>query len=126
MARKWVLLDDMEEDEVDADGGTVLFSLDGNEREIDLSKKNAAKLRATLQPWLDRSRPVGKKTTTREPAVKHGASGYDSEQLQAVRNWARKNGWPDLSPRGRVPADVRVAFEAAGGLTIQKPEFSSL
>ena len=36
-----------------------------------------------------------------------------AEQLQQIRLWARSNGYPDLSDRGRIPAEVEAAFEAA-------------
>ena len=107
----------------------MLLGLDGRDFEIDLSSKNATKLRAQLQPWLDRARPAGHrpaKKTARIVTGKHGASGYNSEQLTAVRTWARKNGWPNLSDRGKVAAEVLAAFEAAGGVTMTSPEFSSL
>ena len=38
---------------------TVAFTLDGVAYEIDLSTKNAKKLRAALQPWIEAGRRVG-------------------------------------------------------------------
>src|SRR5689334_12307062 len=39
---------------------TVMFGLDGPAYEIDLSKKNAAKLRATLTSYIDAGRKAGR------------------------------------------------------------------
>ncbi len=30
-----------------------------------------------------------------------------------IRTWARANGWPELTERGRIPADARAAWQAA-------------
>ncbi len=38
---------------------TVEFALDGVRFEIDLSSHNAAKLRATLEPWIAAARRTG-------------------------------------------------------------------
>ncbi|WP_332328463.1 Lsr2 family DNA-binding protein [Rhodococcus sp. YL-1] len=38
--------------------------------------------------------------------------GRSVEQLKAIRDWAGKNGF-DVSPRGRIKADVVDAFDAA-------------
>ncbi|BBX48980.1 hypothetical protein MPOR_00060 [Mycolicibacterium poriferae] len=49
-------------DDFDGEGAadeTVEFGLDGVSYEIDLSAKNAAKLRNELKPWLEAGRRVG-------------------------------------------------------------------
>lgn len=106
------LIDDMEEGEVPADAGSVLFGLDGKSFEIDLSRKNADALRAFLNRYIPHARQAGKMRPGKtSPAAPAGKSGYGSEQLKAIREWARKNGYPDLSDRGRVPRDAIEAFE---------------
>lgn len=116
MAEKVVrtLIDDMETSEVGADAGTVVFGLDGKDYEIDLSKKNADPLRSFLKKYIEHARPVGRagKTSTATKPAK-AASGYGREQLMAAREWARRNGWPNLSNKGRVPAEVLLAYENA-------------
>ena len=67
MAQKVSLIDDLDGSEADE---TVTYSLDGQEYEIDLSEENAAKFRETLEPYIDKSRPVERqaspaKSTTR-------------------------------------------------------------
>jgi hypothetical protein len=39
-----------------------------------------------------------------------------------LRAWARDNGWPDLGGRGRIPPEVRAAFEEEYGAAIDVDE----
>lgn len=127
MAEKVIrkLLDDMEQDEVEADG-TVTFGLDGKDYEIDLSHRNATKLRGHLQPFIEAARAAGTPPRVRRASnhksnhTHNGASGYNTQQLKAIREWARRNGYPDLGSKGRIPASIITAFESSksahGGL----------
>jgi hypothetical protein len=107
MARKvQVLL----EDDIDGTPGaeTVLFSLDGKSYEIDLSEKNADKLREAVSPWIGAGRRVSSSAaseTRRRPARR-------SEDTADIRRWAAENGIP-VSTRGRISADLRARYEAA-------------
>ena len=101
-------------DDFDGSGAadeTVEFGLDGVTYEIDLSSKNAAKLRADLKKWVEASRRVGGRRRGRA-ATGRGRGAIDREQSAAIREWARKNGH-NVSTRGRIPADVIEAFHAA-------------
>jgi hypothetical protein len=76
MAQKVSLIDDLDGSEADE---TVTYSLDGQEYEIDLSEENAAKFRETLEPYIDKSRPVERQASrrwwgkrTRPPATDQG------------------------------------------------------
>jgi len=115
MAEIITLMDDLE-DGVVADA-RVIFGIDGKMYEIDLSAKNATKLRGFLAQYVDRARPHRVPAPTVSVSRPGGKSGYNREQLSAVRQWARRNGYPDLSDRGKIPGTVLVAFEAAGGLS---------
>jgi hypothetical protein len=88
----------------DGDGETVTFGLDGTTYEIDLSKKNADKLRGVFQDYIAAGRKTGSKTRSR--AKQSGPSAAD------VRGWAKDNGY-SVPDRGRIPADVREAYDAA-------------
>ncbi|MGH8823145.1 MAG: histone-like nucleoid-structuring protein Lsr2 [Jiangellaceae bacterium] len=95
----------------DIDGGnaeeTVSFTLDGVAYELDLSKKNAAKLRDTLAPYIGSARRVSRRGRGR------GRSGAGrSTDTASVRQWARDQGLK-VSDRGRVPADILAKYEAA-------------
>jgi hypothetical protein len=99
----------------DLDGGdadeTVKFALDGKEFEIDLSKKNAGKLRSALEPFMKAAQKLGRAPARRSAAGGRGSASVPSnrEQNQAIRDWARKRGMK-VSDRGRIPAEVLEAY----------------
>lgn len=103
-------------DDFDGEGPadeTVEFSIDGVSYEIDLSAKNAKKLREDLKQWIDAGRRVGGRRRGRTATPARGARAtIDREQSGAIREWARRNGHK-VSTRGRIPADVIEAFHAA-------------
>lgn len=102
-------------DDFDGEGAadeTVEFGLDGVTYEIDLSNKNAGKLRADLKQWIESGRRVGGRRRGRAPTSGRGRAAIDREQSAAIRDWARRNGH-NVSTRGRIPADVIDAFHAA-------------
>lgn len=97
--------------EDDLDGGeaaeTIRFSLDGVDYEIDLNEQNARRLRDDLAPWTGHARRAGRgqaKASTRAKATRADAGD--------IRAWAQENGMK-VSARGRVPAEVREAYERA-------------
>jgi hypothetical protein len=98
-----ILVDDLDGSEADE---TVSFALDGTSYEIDLNEKNAAKLRDALSGYIGHARKV---STTRKRRSAASSSGPSAREL---RDWARSNGY-EVSDRGRVPAEVREAFDAA-------------
>ena len=102
-------------DDFDGEGAadeTVEFGLDGVSYEIDLSNKNATKLRHDLKQWVDAGRRVGGRRRGRSAGSGRGRAAIDREQSAAIRDWARRNGH-NVSTRGRIPADVIDAFHAA-------------
>ncbi|EPD32346.1 Lsr2 family protein [Propionimicrobium lymphophilum] len=108
MARKTqvLLIDDL--DGVTEADETVSFSLDGVNYEIDLVKENADRLREGLNEWVAKARRVGGRRSTGRRSVQDGPAASD------IRKWATENGY-DVSPRGRVPSEVREAYEKANG-----------
>lgn len=116
MARKvQVILSDDLDDDVSADE-TVTFALDGTTYEIDLSEKNAAEMRDAFGKYVNAARKVSARGTRASGAGRSRATGgggrMDREQAGAIRDWARKNGHA-VSDRGRIPASVVEAYEAA-------------
>ena len=102
-------------DDFDGEGAadeTVEFALDGVSYEIDLSSKNASKLRNDLKQWVEAGRRVGGRRRGRSAGSGRGRASIDREQSAAIRDWARRNGH-NVSTRGRIPADVIDAFHAA-------------
>lgn len=97
--------------EDDIDGGdateTVMFGLDGVTYEIDLSDKNASKLRDSLTKYVSSARRTASRS--RRSSARRGTSGPSTAQ---IREWARSSGH-DVSDRGRISAEIREAYEAA-------------
>jgi hypothetical protein len=105
------LTDDLDGSDADR---TVEFGLDGVNYTIDLSEKNAGKLRKVLDPYLTAGARVGRSALDRRPArgARAPAHRNDRQKNQAIRDWAAKNGH-DVSERGRIPSAVVEAYEAA-------------
>lgn len=96
------LIDDLDETVIE-DGGTQTFALNGTAYEIDLTLTNAEKLREALAPFIDAARRV------RQAPTQRSASGRSTEDLNAIRQWARENGYT-VSDRGRIAADIVAAY----------------
>lgn len=98
--------------EDDIDGGeaaeTVQFALDGVSYEIDLNEKNAAKLREAMSVWVGHARKAGRPRRTQNAG---GGRRRRSEGAD-IRAWAQENGFK-VSARGRVPEEIRAAYQAA-------------
>ena len=117
MARRIVhqLVDDIDGTVLDAgEGETVLFSLDGIAYEIDLTEANAAALRDALQPYVAAGRSISSRASGSQTTGGRARRRSGQQDLGVVRQWARDNGH-QVSDRGRVPASVIEAFEAAQG-----------
>ena len=114
MARRIVhqLVDDIDGTVLEVgEGETVLFSLDGTAYEIDLTDANAAALRDAFAPYLSAARSISSsRGASSESSRKRRRPGQ--QDYSAIRVWAKDNGY-DVSERGRVPASVIDAYEAA-------------
>ena len=107
------LIDDIDGAEIPEGGGErVEFSLRGVEYQIDLSAANVAKLDKALKPYVDAVMKVRSSRGQRLKASSNGNRSASREQLAAIRDWARKNGY-EVSDRGRIKAEIVDAFEAA-------------
>jgi hypothetical protein len=97
----------------DVDGGhadeTVSFALDGVSYEIDLSDKNAKKLRDALASWTGKARRSGSGRGRRRSS---GAAPQKRTDLGSVREWARASGY-QVSDRGRISAEIQAAYDKA-------------
>jgi Lsr2 len=100
----------------DLDGGTahetVKFGLDGMQYEIDLSSKNAKKLRTELAVFVENGIRVrrgangGGRRTGKGPAA--------TDQNRAIRDWALAKGY-SVAPRGRIRQDIVEEFHKKAG-----------
>ncbi len=93
--------------------GTIRFGLDGTEYEIDLSTAHATELRETLSKYVSAGRRIsGPARRTGRGAARKGRTSGPSPSK--VREWAKGQGI-EVRDRGRVPNELVVKFQAAGG-----------
>lgn len=103
-------VDDLDGTELEeSQGETVLFSLDGVAYEIDLSSKNAKKLRNALEPFIGSGRRVSRFSAGRASGASKGAN---KEELAAARAWLRENGH-EVSDRGRIAAPLMELYRSS-------------
>lgn len=100
-----ILTDDLDGSEATQ---SIEFSLKGNAYTIDLNDANAAKLEKALSPFIDKAEKVRSPRGGRRGTSTRAAKGGTSE----IRAWAKDNGF-EVSDRGRIPAGVLEAYEAA-------------
>lgn len=107
---------------------TLEFEIDGERFTIDLTDENAAAFREAVQPFKDAATVIprrakgGKKSSTagapagssaKKPGTAKVSSKTQEEEENArIRAWAAENGF-DISPRGRLPQEVKDAYAAA-------------
>ena len=96
-----VLVDDIDES---AATGTVSFTFNGVNYEIDLNDAHQSELASALEPYIARARRVGGKRVVRKAA--------SPIPTTAIRAWAAENGYK-VADRGRIPAEVIEAYQKA-------------
>ncbi|MCX4731338.1 Lsr2 family protein [Streptomyces sp. NPDC059832] len=104
-----LLVDDLDGGEADE---TVTFALDGKTYEIDLTTSNADKLRGLLEPYTKGGRRTGGRASAGRGKGRAVTGG--NKDTAEIRKWARENGH-NVNDRGRVPAEIREAYEKANG-----------
>lgn len=97
-------------DDLDGSEGaeTVVFGLDGNTYEVDLGEKNSAKIRKALEPFIT----AGRKVTKTPHGTRRHKAAPPGPLAAEVRAWAVQQGM-EVPEKGRIPAEVREAFQAA-------------
>ncbi|GGM79165.1 Lsr2 family protein [Dactylosporangium sucinum] len=107
------LIDDLDGKPADE---SVTFGLDGVQYAIDLSKKNAEKLRAALKPFISAGTKLGRSSVPARPAPgrARGTSRGDRDQNRAIREWAQSAGF-QVSDRGRIKQEIVDQYHAANG-----------
>ena len=104
----------------DLDGGaateTVSFALDGTSYEIDLSKKNAAAFRKSLDRYIKVSRRSSAAGSRRRKAPPSSNSSKRNREydITHLREWAGAND-VTVPSRGRIPRAVVDQYREAGG-----------
>jgi hypothetical protein len=102
----------------DLDGSTpaetITFAVNGRKYEMELGKRNVDAMKEVMQPFIDKAREVSGRNSSPLP---RGAAYKNTlqrrEWLAQVRTWLRKNGHPNLSDFGRVPAALMEQYEEA-------------
>ncbi|GAB3285475.1 histone-like nucleoid-structuring protein Lsr2 [Microbacterium lacusdiani] len=102
----------------DVDGSpaseTLRFGLDGVDFEVDLNETHAEALRESFAEWIGHARKVSgrKKVAARRTVTSASTATSASSKTVKIREWARQNGYT-VSDRGRIPVNVREAYEVA-------------
>lgn len=107
-----VLYSDLSDIEIEpGDGETVEFSYRGRAYAIDLTNEEAAEFDDLMARYTGTAARVG----GNRPNVSRagGTARRGPEQVRAIREWARQNGWPNIADRGRIPGEVEDAYNAA-------------
>src|SRR5260370_38143296 len=105
-------------DDFDGEGGadeTVEFGLDGVSYEIDLSNKNAAKLRNDLKQWVDAGRRVGGRRRGR-------SAGSGRSEERRVGKEGRFRWWPNHLKKKKEVSAERTKLGNRDGRSISKKD----
>lgn len=111
-----VIADDLDGKELPAETQPVSLSLGRTTYNLYLSDKNHGKLLEALTPFIENAEKVA------GSATRSAASSTDKEKMQKVRAWAQatkytyKNAKGEdvtLGDRGRIPAEIVEAYDAA-------------
>ena len=89
---------------------SITFGLDGVQYEIDLTSKNAAKLRDALAPFVAAGTKLGRTGDGRG----RSPARSDREVNQAIRDWAKSNNI-EVSDRGRIKQEIVDRYNAEVG-----------
>ena len=116
MAKRTIqmLIDDIDGGEADE---TITFALDGVRYQIDLSDKNATKMRDALARYVDAGTRVAHGVAGTLRATGNRAGGpakSDRDQNRAIRHWAQTKGL-DVSGRGRIKKEILDRYQAEAG-----------
>ncbi|OZC56284.1 Lsr2 family protein [Rhodococcus sp. RS1C4] len=115
------LIDDIDGTSIDeGQGESIEFSLDGVDYVIDLKNKNANEFRKKVEFYVDYATRVGGRKRKAAPAgaaqsaptVSAPTTKRDPAQTRAIRQWAADSGY-EINDRGRIPAEIVEAYEAA-------------
>ncbi|MGX2996516.1 histone-like nucleoid-structuring protein Lsr2 [Streptomyces sp. JNUCC 64] len=104
-----LLVDDLDGGEADE---TVTFALDGKTYEIDLTTANADKLRGLLEAYVKGGRRTGGRSAGGRGKGRAASTGGSGQETAQIRAWAKENGY-EVNDRGRVPANIRQAYDDA-------------
>ncbi|MFE1775988.1 Lsr2 family protein [Streptomyces sp. NPDC059008] len=110
MAQKIVTIytDDLTGEEAE-EAKTHTIAIDGIAYEIDLGPDSYDKLMEAVGPFITNGRKVGRVGKGSKQRSTGSAASGDTAK---VRAWAKEAGY-EINERGRVPADIREAYNKA-------------
>lgn len=113
MAQKIIktLVDDVTGEESD-EITTHTILVDGAGVEIDLTPSNYDELLELLSPYLHAQGARRVRAGSNGVRARSRGASKAKGDSQAIREWAKENGF-EVSDRGRVPAQLREAYERA-------------
>jgi hypothetical protein len=107
---------DLEDGEVGA-SDSISFTYGGKTYTLDLCKKHLEEVKGTLEAYAQAGHSAGRaargrRGTTGRSARSRRPAAAQRESQAEIRQWAREQGYA-VGDRGRIPAEVRAAYEAA-------------
>jgi hypothetical protein len=113
MAQKVITIysDDLTGEE-SSEVSTHTFSLDGVLYEIDLVPESFDKLMDALKPFMENGRRAGRGKKPGVAGRRTASTATSTADTAAIRAWAKENGY-EVNDRGRVPSNVREAYDKA-------------
>ncbi|WOQ16293.1 Lsr2 family protein [Raineyella sp. W15-4] len=111
MARRTqiVLEDDVDKSPAEHE---VSFTFEGVSYEIDLNAEHYTELQEAVAPWITHARRISGRRAVRRTGAVPAPKESEGPTATEIREWAREQGI-EVSARGRVPANVRAAYEEA-------------
>lgn len=113
MVQKVVIFDDLDGSEASV---TIIYAVDGDEYEIDLSEKNAEKFRAALEDYINVSRklepqPPAPTSISRAGTRRRSSGSSGRHDIAEIRKWAEEKGI-EVAPRGRIKKEIVDQYDA--------------
>ena len=109
-----VLTCDLDDEEVPA-AETVTFGFDGSTYAFELCERHLAEFQDTIHAYIGSARladgPRRRRAASPGPGRPRPRNGGGVSSSD-IRAWARESGY-EVSERGRIPAEIRAAYEAA-------------
>src|SRR5512144_2365031 len=97
---------------------TIRYGFADDTYEIDLNDEHAQEFEELLTRYIEHSRKVAEVPPQPQPRQRRGRRGggerRSPEELQAIRQWARAEGF-QVSDRGRIKAEILSKFDEAQG-----------
>jgi septation ring formation regulator EzrA len=111
MAQRVVLSDDLDGSEAIQ---TIIYTIDGQEYEIDLSEENIQRFHEALEPFVSASRQVQRQAapTRRRGDGRRRSGSRWRDDIPQIRAWAEANDY-EVSARGRIKKEILDAYDEA-------------